>query len=76
MTGIRCYGRTENPCRGCSNRTIECHSTCEEYLEFLDIHEAELKVIRANKDKHSKFRTDYVTEAQFENRKKRNRHDW
>lgn len=73
MTGIRCYGRTENPCRGCDKRTTECHTYCEDYLEFLDVHEAELKVIRANKDKHSKFRTDYVTDAQFEGRKKRKR---
>jgi len=68
---IKCYGRTESPCKECNNHTATCHVSCEDYIEFLEIHEAEMKTIRANKDKHTKFRSCYLNESDFQTARKR-----
>ena len=59
-------GRTKSPCRGCQDRQAECHSSCEKYLEFYEIHNKE----RA--DAHHKKRLEnlgfgapYRTEKRF-----------
>ena len=34
-------GRTKSPCHGCQDRHAECHSSCEKYQEFAEIHAKE-----------------------------------
>lgn len=35
------------PCKGCQDRHLNCHSTCEKYLEFKDWNEKRLADERA-----------------------------
>lgn len=56
-------GRTQSPCRECSDRHAECHATCEKYDKFRQIHADEVAEIHQNKKKHNlgygaKFRTE------------------
>ena len=30
-----------SPCKGCEERSAECHGTCERYAEYRAVHEAE-----------------------------------
>lgn len=68
MTHLRGYGRTNSPCFECNEDRQEgrCHSTCEKYLEFLDVHKQELEVIRKNKSESA--RQEYLTDREFKNR--------
>ncbi len=31
------YGTRTCPCRGCTDRSIYCHGTCEKYKDFLQV---------------------------------------
>ena len=33
----------KSPCLGCGHRSVCCHSTCKEYLEFRKVADAERK---------------------------------
>lgn len=41
---------TVNPCYKCDYRYVACHSTCEQYQEWLAIHEEETAAIRRNRN--------------------------
>lgn len=55
---------TKSPCYGCKERTAECHSTCERYLEYEEIHKRETeeifrrKVIAMDCDPHRKLTSE------------------
>lgn len=42
-------GRTQSPCRGCADRSPECHASCQKYTEFEAIHADERKEINKKK---------------------------
>ena len=42
-------GRTKSPCHGCEQRSAECHGICEEYLEFVEVHDKERSEINYQK---------------------------
>lgn len=41
---------TKSNCKNCSKRFSGCHSKCEDYLEYLRVHEEELAAINAIKN--------------------------
>lgn len=43
------------PCKGCLDRTIECHSSCDEYKCYKEEKKAEKKLIREKKYIESYF---------------------
>ena len=45
-------GRTKSPCGFCTERSVGCHATCEQYAEFQKVHIAEVQTIRKNKAEH------------------------
>lgn len=59
------YGRTNSPCYQCDRRQSGCHATCEQYIDFQDIHDKEVKQIRKNKDEYNKCRTGYMSDKEF-----------
>lgn len=40
-----------SPCKDCLDRYLGCHSDCEKYITWKDVHEKALDAIRADKDK-------------------------
>lgn len=42
--------RTKAPCKDCEERFVGCHGTCEKFLEYSKIHQAELE--RDYKERH------------------------
>lgn len=57
---------TTSPCFQCKDKEPpDCHSYCEKYIEFCEIHEQERETIRKNKEKQS-TRRGYVSKSQFE----------
>ena len=61
-------GRTQSPCYGCTERNAECHSSCEQYLEFVDIHDRERAEIHQKKHKESLgYGAGYRSEREWRN---------
>ena len=59
-------GRTKAPCRGCTERVMGCHSTCESYQEFLEAHAMEREQIYQGRNEHRQVCPHYfMTEQQF-----------
>ena len=42
-------GRTPSPCLNCSDRSAECHSDCEKYQKYVEIHAKERAQIHKKK---------------------------
>lgn len=42
-----CVGN--NPCRGCSKRTVTCHGTCDDYLSWKKANDENNKRLRMKK---------------------------
>lgn len=42
-------GRTPSPCKDCPDRSIGCHSSCEKYLKYVEIHDKERAEIHHKK---------------------------
>lgn len=58
---------TTSPCFQCSEKEPpDCHTYCEKYIEFCEIHKQEKETIRRNKEKDS-ARQAYMTNKQFQN---------
>ena len=65
-TGFEHYGRTNSPCLNCSGRAQGCHSTCERYIKFKEIHEQERQAIFKKKHvEHLGFGPEYVGDRTF-----------
>lgn len=42
-----------SPCKDCEEREVGCHSTCEKYIEYKEIHEKETEAIKRERQKES-----------------------
>ena len=47
MTNLVNNNRPQSPCKGCENRYVGCHSTCEDYLDFRGRSDEMAKAIHA-----------------------------
>ena len=63
--------KPQSPCQFCEDRKENgiCHSYCEQYLEYVDLNDAEREKIRKAKEKYS-YRT-YMSEPEFRRASKR-----
>ena len=62
------YGRTESPCFRCTERSAECHSSCEQYLDYVDIHAKERSEIHERKHKENLgYGAGYRSEKEWHN---------
>lgn len=55
------------PCKECVNRKVGCHSTCEDYAEYLQDFKAKKKYVSAREG-------DIYTAEYIRNRKQRKKH--
>ena len=61
-------GRTQSPCYGCHDRSAECHSSCEKYKQFEQIHAKERREIHQKKHQENlAYGAPYRTERQINN---------
>lgn len=42
--------RTIPPCKGCTERTVECHSTCKAYTEWVKAHNTERELVNKKRN--------------------------
>lgn len=70
----------QGPCRGCGDRTAECHATCEKYKDYrkkleeyrVHIHRSRMSDIIAGRpwmNKHSKAQAEYRAEVLHDRKK-------
>lgn len=45
---------TKSPCYNCNKRSVGCHATCSDYLEWKEIHENERQLINEMRKKHDR----------------------
>ena len=63
--------RTIPPCKGCTQRTVECHSTCEDYIEWAKVHNTERAAAKRKRGAELLVE-DYTIGLQIKKRKRRN----
>lgn len=51
------------PCKGCKKRFSGCHSSCEDYIDYVGQNEADKEKIRKAREK-SRYKT-YMPEYEF-----------
>ena len=66
MKQFKSAGRTKSPCYECKNRKPGCHSECEEYRKYKEIHDAEVEQIRERKAKENAGFRPRMTDKQFQ----------
>ena len=47
------YRKPESPCKGCGNRFVGCHGTCENYAAWVKVEKEIGDKIKAAKDKEN-----------------------
>jgi len=59
-------GRTKSPCKGCADRSPECHAKCEKYAEYNRIHAQEAKDIhKKRREFYLGFGAQYRSDKEF-----------
>lgn len=57
---------TYSSCKDCEKRRVGCHSECEDYLNWLEIHKKEVEQIRQEKEKEHGGLHTYSQKAKIE----------
>lgn len=47
------FGKTKAPCKDCPDRKVGCHSVCEKYLEWKQVHDQEVEVVKKERSKET-----------------------
>ena len=60
---------TQSPCYKCKDRHMNCHSDCDGYSKYREVHEQEMETIMKNRSKSA--RTCYMSDRAFKNAQKK-----
>ena len=66
MKQLKSEGRIKSPCYGCENRCAGCHADCEKYGSYRDAHDAEVALIRKQREKQNAGYRPRMTDKQFQ----------
>lgn len=61
---------TKAPCKECPHRKVGCHSICEKYIEWCQVHNLELEDIRKKRNSDGMFADHIVRSASRAKRRK------
>ena len=66
MKQLKSEGRIKSPCFGCQERHAGCHAECENYGEYKEKHDAEVALIRQQRQKENAGFRPRMTDKQFQ----------
>lgn len=51
---------SKSPCKGCEERSLKCHGTCEKYLEY----QRDAEAIRQKRREYTKAQDEYISQVE------------